>query len=120
MIVEAAEAVPWTKPVDLPFDPKKPLPKLGGLFDGNFNVVLGDGSVRWINKTIHPDALKAFITPNGGEVIPFDFDRPSTRPSFKDGPPIDKFPFEKFPFEKKDFNFPIEKKFEEKPPFEKK
>src|SRR5262249_27686727 len=31
-VVEAGEAVPWTKPDELPYDPKAPLPKLGGLF----------------------------------------------------------------------------------------
>src|SRR5439155_13938759 len=28
MVAEAAEPVPWTKPDDLPFDPKKPPPAL--------------------------------------------------------------------------------------------
>src|SRR5262249_21736661 len=30
MVVEGEEPVPWTKPDDLPFDPKKPLPRVGG------------------------------------------------------------------------------------------
>ena len=30
MVAEAAEAVDWAKPADMPFDAKKPLPKLGG------------------------------------------------------------------------------------------
>jgi hypothetical protein len=38
MVVEAAEAVPWTKPADLPYDPKQPLPKLGGMFKDVFNA----------------------------------------------------------------------------------
>jgi hypothetical protein len=29
LAVEAAEAVPWTKPVDLVYDPKQPIPPLG-------------------------------------------------------------------------------------------
>ena len=36
----------WTKPADLPFDEKKPLPKLGGMFGGECNVVLCDGIGR--------------------------------------------------------------------------
>src|SRR5262249_38673184 len=35
LVFEAGEPTIWTKPEDLPFDEKKPLPKLGGLFDGD-------------------------------------------------------------------------------------
>ena len=45
MVVEAGEPCIWTKPDDLPYDAKKPVPKLGGLFDGRFHVLMGDGSV---------------------------------------------------------------------------
>ena len=43
MIVEAGEAVPWTKPEDLPYDPARPLPMLGGLFHNGFQAVMADG-----------------------------------------------------------------------------
>jgi RNA polymerase sigma factor (sigma-70 family) len=69
MIVEAAEAVPWTKPADLPYDPNKPLPKLGGMFKGRFNTAFADGSVRSFKQTIKEATLRALITCNGGEVI---------------------------------------------------
>ncbi len=69
MIAEAAEPVPWTKPEDLPFDPKKPLPKLGGLFADGFNVAMCDASVHFLKKTIKEDTLRALITRSGGEVI---------------------------------------------------
>lgn len=72
MIVEAGSAVPWTKPEDVPFDPKKDVPKLGGLFDGDFHAVLADGSVRGFKKDIKPDTLKALITVAGGEIINLD------------------------------------------------
>jgi Protein of unknown function (DUF1559) len=68
MIVEAAEAVEWTKPVDLVYDPKKDLPKLGGHSNGGFNALLGDGSVRFIRDTIDMMTLKAIVTIDGGEV----------------------------------------------------
>ncbi|MCI0680998.1 MAG: DUF1559 domain-containing protein [Gemmataceae bacterium] len=32
MVAEAADAVPWTKPADLEYDPATPLPKLGAIF----------------------------------------------------------------------------------------
>src|SRR5262245_28247263 len=38
LIVEAAEAVPWTKPDELPYEPAKPLPRVGGLVPGGFNA----------------------------------------------------------------------------------
>ena len=40
LVFEAGEPVIWTKPADLPFDEKKPLPKLGGMFGGECNVVI--------------------------------------------------------------------------------
>ena len=39
MIFEAGEPVIWTKPADLAFDEEKALPKLGGLFDGDFSCL---------------------------------------------------------------------------------
>jgi hypothetical protein len=69
LIAESAMPIAWSKPEDISFDVKKDPPQLGGLFGGNFNAVLGDGSVRYIKKTIASDTLKALITINGGEVI---------------------------------------------------
>jgi len=82
-IVEAGEAVPWTKPADVPFDAAKPLPKLGGIFNGAFHVGMMDGSVRFFRgvakEGVEPkDAppgfvtektLRAAITRNGGEPL---------------------------------------------------
>jgi hypothetical protein len=68
-VVEAAEAVPWTKPDELVFDPKGPLPMFGGVFRDGMNAVLCDGSVRFLRGDTPPNALKAMITINGGEVI---------------------------------------------------
>jgi prepilin-type processing-associated H-X9-DG protein len=71
MVVEAEKAIIWTKPEDLPFEAKKPLPKLGGMFEGDFNVLMCDGSVRRVKKGIDPAVLRALITVSGGEVIAF-------------------------------------------------
>lgn len=70
MIVEAADAVPWTKPDELVYDPQKPLPKLGGLFEQGFHCCFADCSIQFIRKDIYKDeaALHAIITRNGGEV----------------------------------------------------
>jgi hypothetical protein len=76
LAVEAADAVPWTKPDDLVFNPAKPLPKLGAdPKGGGFVAVLCDGSVRFVKKSVAEMTLKAMITRGGGEAIgPNDLD----------------------------------------------
>jgi hypothetical protein len=70
MIVEAGEPVIWSKPDDVVYDAKKALPKLGGLFKEGFHVTVGDGSTRFISrKDAKQAALRALITPSGGEVF---------------------------------------------------
>jgi hypothetical protein len=72
LICEAGQAVPWTKPEDIPFSPDGPLPPLGGMLparDGYY-VVLADGSVRRISRTLSAEVLRAAITPVGGEKLP--------------------------------------------------
>lgn len=76
-IVEASpdQAVPWTKPDDLEFDPAEPLAGVGnprrpgGLFLGGFF----DGSVRTFTpEEIDPQLFRALVTPAGGEQISLD------------------------------------------------
>jgi hypothetical protein len=69
MVVEAGEAVPWTKPADLPYDADKPLPKLGGMLKNIFNVAMGDGSVRAFPETFNEKVMRLFITRNDGMPI---------------------------------------------------
>jgi hypothetical protein len=73
LIVEAKDAVPWTKPADLPFEAKKPLPKLGGLFKDGFNAALADGSVRYIQRSISDRTLRNAITRDDGNVLGSDW-----------------------------------------------
>jgi len=69
MCVEAGEAVIWTKPDELAYDEKKPVPKLGGIFETGFNAAFCDGSVRFFKPDIDEKTLRGLITANGGEVI---------------------------------------------------
>jgi hypothetical protein len=71
MVFEAGEPVIWSKPADMAFDAKKPLPKLGGLFDGEFHVGMGDGSVLLFKKNPDEKELKNVIMPADGNVIDF-------------------------------------------------
>ena len=74
MVVTAADAVPWTKPDELEFDPEKDMTKLIGLVvNGKAQAALCDGSVRTLKKVPDRKTLNALITKNGGEVIPNDF-----------------------------------------------
>ena len=73
LVVEAADDVPWTKPADLTFDPDGKLPKVGGVFENGFNALFGDGSVRFISRSIKGETLKALITRNAGEPLGSDF-----------------------------------------------
>jgi RNA polymerase sigma factor (sigma-70 family) len=67
LFVEAATAVPWTKPVDITYNPKKPLPKFGGMFQKGFHVTTADGGARFLERTISNKTIRAAITRNGGE-----------------------------------------------------
>jgi uncharacterized protein DUF1559 len=69
LVVEAEEAVPWTSTQELPYDPKKPLPKLGHPSRKGFHALMADGSVRYIPKNTDEKVLRALITRNGGEVV---------------------------------------------------
>ncbi|MEO2088165.1 MAG: DUF1559 domain-containing protein, partial [Gemmataceae bacterium] len=70
LFVEAAEPTVWTKPDDLPFDSKKPLPKLREV-DGGVNVTFADGRGAVLALPIKDDVLQALVTRNGGEVPRF-------------------------------------------------
>lgn len=72
LVVTAATAVPWTRPDDIPFDPKQDLKeKLLSKF-GATQVCMADGSVRALKLTVSEKALKAAITRAGGEVDSLD------------------------------------------------
>lgn len=69
MTIEAGDPVIWTKPADITYDKDKPLPKLGGMFEGNFHIGLADGSVMWVRKGFDEKTMRGAITPAGGEII---------------------------------------------------
>lgn len=46
VVITAANAVPWTKPEDVPFEPGGALPAFNTKFKGGTHVLIGDGSVR--------------------------------------------------------------------------
>ncbi len=80
LATEAGLAVPWTKPDDLVYKGDEPLAPLGGIFTGEsrfsvfgsnrvkgFNVLMGDGSVRFLYSPTPETALRnAIERKNGG------------------------------------------------------
>ena len=70
LVVEAVDQVPWTKPEEFTYDPKKELPKLGGRpFFDRFHIALADGSVRSVNAEFDATVFRAMITRNGKEMV---------------------------------------------------
>jgi hypothetical protein len=63
LVVEAGEAVPWTKPDELPFGPDVPLPMLGR--GHGFQAVMADTTVAFINEKVSATTCRALITRNG-------------------------------------------------------
>jgi hypothetical protein len=75
LVVEAMEAVPWTKPGDLPYAAGQPVPPVGGLFSLGAYAAFADGSVRPIPRNVSEATLRALITRNGGDRPGPDLDR---------------------------------------------
>ncbi len=82
LVAEAGRAVPWSKPVDLAYDPKGPLPPLGGVVSQpvhflcyevssrpGFNAAFADGRVRFIRGDTDERIIRSLITRNGGEPV---------------------------------------------------
>lgn len=73
--VESADTVKWAQFNEFRFEPHGTPPKFGHPQRSTFMVVMADGSVRSVSKSIDPQVLKMAITKNGGEVLPPDWDR---------------------------------------------
>lgn len=88
-VVEAADAVIWTKPDDVmvPFkyNAGELMKKFGsGEFPGGFAVAFWDGSTRFLRDTMKEGTLSLLCYPADGQVIPADaFDTAPPRPGEK-------------------------------------
>ncbi len=84
LAAEAAEGVPWTKPEDMAYDSKKPLPKLGGHEEKGFNVLWCDASTSFIKAKFDEATMRLAITRNDGQPI----DRSLIEEGFVGEPPF--------------------------------
>ncbi len=73
LTVEVADkqAVIWTKPDDLPYDPKDPAKGLGGLYEGGFNAGACDGAVHFIPLPQPAETLRCLFDPADQKPVRF-------------------------------------------------
>ncbi len=71
LVAEAADAVIWTKPDEMEFAPNK-LPQIGGVFSTGTNVLLADGSVRFLRGKVDSTLLTRLIQINDGQIVNWD------------------------------------------------
>jgi hypothetical protein len=72
LVVDAGDAVEWTKPDDLDFGPGRPRPNLGGAYPNVpfVMVLMADGTVHQMVREVPDDTLKKLIDRKDGWVIP--------------------------------------------------
>lgn len=63
------QAIQWTEPKDLTYDPAGELPKLGGLYSDEFWIGTVDGAPLLIHSNTKAKTIKGLISPAGGEFI---------------------------------------------------
>ena len=62
------QAIEWTRPDDIDFDPVNPLAGIGTIPVEGLRVLMADGRYATLNPAVSPENLKAFVTWNGGEL----------------------------------------------------
>ncbi len=70
--ISGKEAVTWTQPVDMVFDPEKPLACLGEIPEEGLDVVFFDGFARTLPKDIDADTFRKLVDPRDGEEVNLD------------------------------------------------
>jgi hypothetical protein len=63
VVADADQAVPWTQPDDLTFDPAAPLAVLGGMTDPWIPCAVVDGSTLMLPNTVDANTFLALATP---------------------------------------------------------
>jgi len=70
--VDDEQAVVWTKPEDLPYDPQQPAKGLGGLYRGGFHAVTCDAAAHLMPLPLDPEVLRRLFARADGHVIDWD------------------------------------------------
>ena len=69
-VIEAGPPVPWSKPADIVYDAKKPLPPLTGPFANVRHAAMLDGGAHAFRPNLDETTLRRLIEPNDGQVTP--------------------------------------------------
>jgi hypothetical protein len=69
LVVEGAQMVPWTKPADLEYGPKKDLPGVGCMFPDIFLYAMADGSAHVGARKCDRETMRNAIVRNDGKRI---------------------------------------------------
>jgi RNA polymerase sigma factor (sigma-70 family) len=77
LAVEAGPAVEWTRPTDLAYDPRKPLPAMEGPYRDRLLALFADGSVQDLNWNLEERTYRLLIERNDGNVIAWEPAPPS-------------------------------------------
>jgi prepilin-type processing-associated H-X9-DG protein len=76
-VIEASQPVIWTKPDDVMLtakdQPKDLKKRFGGLHPGGFNVLMWDGSVRFVKDSVSETTLSRALNPRDGMVLGSDW-----------------------------------------------
>ena len=73
-VVTADDGVIWSKPEELNYTATGSMPKIGQkAFSGGTNVLLCDGSVRFLRNTVADSTLRQLVERNDGQVIAGDW-----------------------------------------------
>ena len=77
LVIQAGtgNAVPWTKPHDLTYDPERPIGCIGEVDGGRIECVMADGKPLSVRVDIDPTTFAALATASGNEVV----DAPTVR-----------------------------------------
>jgi Protein of unknown function (DUF1559) len=73
IMAESAELGPWGEPKDMEVQPFGPMPALGQPNSPFAIILMGDGSVRRIRKTVDERTLRLLVDPSDGQVVPMDW-----------------------------------------------
>jgi RNA polymerase sigma factor (sigma-70 family) len=69
-VIEAGPPVPWTKPADIRYDYKRPLPPMVGPYANVRNAATLDGAFHALKPKLAEEVWRRLIEPNDGQVLP--------------------------------------------------
>ncbi|MFO0902464.1 MAG: DUF1559 domain-containing protein [Pirellulales bacterium] len=66
---DAEQAVPWMAPQDIVFDPQQPKRGIGKLHGKGFQVMMADGSVRFVANEVDDQVMRNLVHKNDGNPV---------------------------------------------------